>query len=662
MNKIAVAFAVITLLQKFCDENGHEAANLAALVASLRPNDVDELEVSSQKFRDLIFILESESSLCSRFSLGFTAFVGQLNARTLLTDGGILPATGFQKELRNRIGRRILPPLVHEHTLEGLLDRLFTNKSDGEWLSKIEPKLLQRLVELFCSNVSERATEEINIQLIASLEIISNRICNLGFDPQVIGMVPDFNHLQSPFFLLNDYTDDVIKGQKLGHKSELDALFLNIRKLHREIDYFIALARRNRSKYGITLGITYKLQRMHQLNNRLLLIINCLDHKINFTVPVAKLVTEMVQWYSTRYSLRQMINNNLGILTHQITEHNSRSGEKYITRTYSEYWDLFRSACGAGLIVGFLVIFKTLVFYLKIPPFFTTLLYCLNYAIGFVMIYLLRFTLATKQPAMTASTLSHALQRAQKNGDFSKFADLVAQLSRSQSVAFLGNVIIAFPVSYVVCALYHHFSGGFVMDIAKAEHSVHDQNPFISLAIFHASIAGFYLFLSGIIAGYTENLSVYYNIPERIKRQPFLRNTFSKERVIKMSNFFKNHAGPISGNISLGFFLGSTSVIGAFLGLSLDIRHITFSAGTFGVALVTLANELSVADWVFTLLGIFLIGTFNFLVSFVLSLFVALRSRDISVSQLPEVALAIRRKWKTGKREFFIPVKIKNQE
>jgi site-specific recombinase len=78
--------------------------------------------------------------------------------------------------------------------------------------------------------------------------------------------------------------------------------------------------------------------------------------------------------------------------------------------------------------------------------------------------------------------------------------------------------------------------------------------------------------------------------------------------------------------------------------------------------LVTLANELSIADWVFTLLGIFLIGTFNFFVSFVLSLFVALRSRDISVSQLPEVALAIRRKWKTGKREFFIPVKIKNQE
>ena len=163
--------------------------------------------------------------------------------------------------------------------------------------------------------------------------------------------------------------------------------------------------------------------------------------------------------------------------------------------------------------------------------------------------------------------------------------------------------------------------------------------------------------LSGIIAGYTENLSVYYKIPERIERQPLLRRNFTKEKLQKMSQFFRVHAGPISGNISLGFFLGSTFIIGKFLGLNIDIRHITFSAGTFGVALAGLDNILSLADWIFTFIGIFLIGGFNFLISFVMSLFVALRSRSISITKLPEVISAVGKIWHKNKRQFFVPVK-----
>ena len=272
-------------------------------------------------------------------------------------------------------------------------------------------------------------------------------------------------------------------------------------------------------------------------------------------------------------------------------------------------------------------------------------------------IYLWRFTLATKQPAMTASTLSQTLELDQKVGDFSKFASLVAKISRSQAIAFAGNVVVAFPVSYCIAALYFYFSGHHIMDVDKAIHSVDDQNPFLSLALLHASIAGFYLFLSGIIAGYTENMSIYYKIPERIVRQPFLRKTFTKEKLAKISHFFKVHAGPISGNISLGFFLGSTFIIGKFLGLNIDIRHITFSAGTFGVALAGLDNIISWADCIFTALGVFLIGMFNFLISFIMSMFVALKSREISLTKIPDMLSALGKQWKTNKSEFFVPKK-----
>jgi site-specific recombinase len=646
-----------TLLTKFCLDDADKLNVLAELVAYLRPTESSDAAMSNINLEKLIDILEMDHALQTQFSSHLVGFFSGLNIRNLLTENGILPPTAFQKEFKNRIGRRILPPLLAKDSLEYVFDKLFTQKSDGIWLSNLDSARLQRLIQLFWSNANNDIVESINFQLIAALEVITNRICNLGHDPQVISMVPDFNNMQSPFFMLNDYTDEIIKHKRSKHASTVNHLYDEIRKLNRQIELFCTMARRNRVKYGITLGITYKVQRMQQLNKRLLLLINCIDKRIDYKEPVRELFLELVKWHSKRFSLSQIINDNLGVLAHQITEHNSKSGERYITNNHRQYWELFRSACGGGLVVGILVVFKTLIYYLHASPFITSLLYSLNYAMGFVAIYLWRFTLATKQPAMTASTLSHALQTAQKGGNFTKFANLVANVSRSQIIAFAGNVIVAFPVSYCISALFYYLVGQHIMDPDKAIHSIYDQNPFISLAILHASIAGFYLFLSGIIAGYTENLSIYYKIPERIMRQPFLKRSFSKEKLLKLSQFYKVHSGPISGNIALGFFLGSTFIIGKFLGLNIDIRHITFSAGTFGVALVGLDNLITLADWIFTFLGIIFIGTFNFLISFAMSLFVALKSRNISITKIPEVVSAIGKKWRTDKKAFFFPVK-----
>ena len=43
------------------------------------------------------------------------------------------------------------------------------------------------------------------------------------------------------------------------------------------------------------------------------------------------------------------------------------------------------------------------------------------------------------------------------------------------------------------------------------------------LAIFHAAIAGVYLYISGLIAGYYDNLAVHNKIGERIRNQPTLK-------------------------------------------------------------------------------------------------------------------------------------------
>ena len=60
----------------------------------------------------------------------------------------------------------------------------------------------------------------------------------------------------------------------------------------------------------------------------------------------------------------------------------------------------------------------------------------------------------------------------------------------------------------------------------KATKLLEDHDPFHSKAIFHACIAGFFLFISGIISGNVANNSVFYHIPKRIAKNPFLNYFF----------------------------------------------------------------------------------------------------------------------------------------
>src|SRR5690606_14595429 len=162
-----------------------------------------------------------------------------------------------------------------------------------------------------------------------------------------------------------------------------------------------------------------------------------------------------------------------------------------------------------GLIVGFLCIIKVLMSKADTSDFGFAFLYSMNYASGFILIYFLKFTLATKQPAMTASAITKAIEEGMKKkgseeDKHSAFAILFGRLSRSQFIAFVGNVIMALAVAVF---LIWRVDLANVVKIADAECQpiVNEINRVTSPAIFHASIAGVFLFRSGVISGNISN-------------------------------------------------------------------------------------------------------------------------------------------------------------
>ena len=108
-------------------------------------------------------------------------------------------------------------------------------------------------------------------------------------------------------------------------------------------------------------------------------------------------------------------------------------------------------------------------------------------------------------------------------------------------------------------------------------------------------------------------------------------------------------------NAWFGVFLGSTVVVGIIIGLPLDIRHITFAAGNLGIALHAAGFQLPVEALVWSIVGIGVIGFVNFLVSFTLSLGVAMRSRGIPLGQVDDIARAVLRHFRRKPWQFFFP-------
>jgi len=182
------------------------------------------------------------------------------------------------------------------------------------------------------------------------------------------------------------------------------------------------------------------------------------------------------------------------------------------------------------------------------------------------------------------------------------------------------------------------------------------QHPWHSLSLLYACNTGVFLFLSGIIAGYVQNKIVHGRIGDRLYLHPWWSMQATDEKRRKRIRFIEKNAGTIMGNISLGFMLGMSSIVNNFLGIPFDIRHITISAGNVAIAVYGLGfAAIPVNFLVEVILGVLLIGFLNFLVSFSLAFFVAVRSRGIKLQDYPEFIGILSRYFLKKPLDFFRP-------
>ena len=513
--------------------------NFEVFLAYLKNN-----EEIKNNFRDYLFILFSNKSFAKA-----------------LTEANILSENAFFPELKKRISYKFLPPVEDENTISYIISKvLFNPKSDSDYIKNIKPEDGSEFFKLM--EIEKISTlPKVKKELLISANILAMRSVGNALEAGITKMVPEYKNFDNPFVALQSELDSLIGRFKKDKDLQIDSKDIDYKQIKIYLQQcldFVDKAFKNASKFGISSKINQSLLKIRQQLKRIQDIIPILvvDTEEDILTNSKNLVSNTLKYNSHRNNIRELIDDSTRLISHLITSHTAETGTHYIATSSKEYLKMFWKASGGGIIVGFLCIFKMMMSYSHGSEFSHAVLYSLNYAFGFIIIYLLGFTLATKQPAMTAATMAKVLSdESSSDKNYKEFANLVAKLSRTQFIAFVGNVLWSFPVALaIIYGMDWFLEKNFA--VAKADKLLKDLNPIESKAILHACIAGFFLFISGIISGNISNSSIFNQVPERISQSPFLNQVIGAKNSKKLSDFYTKHWAGIISNFWFGIFLG----------------------------------------------------------------------------------------------------------
>lgn len=658
---------LLTAILKQADKPQVDPQVLVELVNRLRPSDCHHLQEISRKIQ--LFIQSIIFTPCAGEILQqyFLRLLNQYKQVSLYAESGILSAEGFNTQLSKRLGAHILPLLKDNLELKELLGAVFHQKTDSIWLQNIKAQDWQDLIALFAlSNSYQHEKYLIKMQMLKAMMIVSYRISSIGLHPEFIHAYPEMDDYESPFLMQNR---EIIEFVETYKKYELKYDLAVVMPLPDSAQALVMLdqcrdillrVKRATKRTGVSLSLTYLLVLLEQCLDRMenLLHVMTAEGKSQYQ-NIQALVCNLVTAHYDDQSVSALLSTNTELLALQVTENASRTGEHYVSTDKAGYLQMYRAAAGAGAIIAVMATLKVLMSRLAMAPFMQALAYSLNYGLGFVFIHILHFTVATKQPAMTAAALAATIQhrKGSKTAQMAELAALIINIIRTQFIAIVGNISIAIPVAAAISWLWPMVFHEALVNHNKATHLLHDLNPFTSLAVPHAAIAGVCLFLSGLIAGYYDNMAVYRQVGKRIEEHHYLKRMFSAKRLTRIANYVESNLGAIMGNFMFGVMLGSMGTLGFMLGLPLDIRHIAFAAANLMQGLLNLNDTPDIGLIFVSVLGVLLIGLTNLFVSFSLTIIVALRARRVQRTEWKPLLKLILTHFVTRPSDFFLPPK-----
>ncbi|MEO5933051.1 MAG: site-specific recombinase [Duganella sp.] len=687
---------MLEILQRI-DADSTDIGLMVALFDTLRPENARDGARATANVRTLAQLLKGSPPHALALRGYACSLLSSRRHSSLYTEIGVLSNDGFFTELKRRIAFRVLPPALGDDYLSDALDQVIYKRSDRLWISAVPATDWLALIDVVCNPPDRRAGNRgdattrcaPNLMLPGLLEAIrtlSYRICAIGLEPKLTNFHTEMETYESPFMgqnvEVNAYLDNYRRKLAGEDVAVEDARHLLV--MLDQCDAVIGKIRKKALHQGTSIALTYLLVALTQSIARLrkLLFLVDVSGELEAATPApaapqrlparhpqaageqgppsprraaaVDLALELVDAHSNKYAVSDLLRDNVDLLARNVTENASHTGEHYVADHRKELAGMFMSSAGAGVIIGFMALFKILMSYLRAAPLVETFLFSMNYSLGFMFIHVLHFTVATKQPAMTASRIAAGLHSKDgRNIDLDSMAELCNKVIRTQNMAVLGNLATAIPTAWLIAIAWPRLTGHHLVTPDKAMHLLADIDPIHGPALVYAAIAGVCLFVAGLISGYYDNKALYTRWAQRIAQLRGLRWLLGRERLDRFGVYMENNLGGLMGNFFFGILLGVMPLLGFLLGMPLDIRHVTFSSANFATAMVGLDYNVSWQLVATSVAGFVLIGSVNLLVSFGLALWVALRSRQVRFKHGWQLMKVLGRRFIQGPVSFF---------
>lgn len=594
-------------------------------------------------------------------------WLGEVNIYPALVNLGLFSRSGFLREMGSRLYERFNPAPRDQNDFADVLVQMCDGKSDARWLHKLNKDDVLACFSIVAQHTSgaalQKMTTHFREESLYALEMLAIWVAAEEIEPDLMRLDRRLSSIDSPFIALSREMNLFVESGR-RQLMEPDAALhdtAHLQVMMQQSREQVERLRRRGAGVGSSVSVAHLLERLEQTLDRIDMLVEVLTSDTD-TQPfkVQVMLMELVEASGEHNSISALWRSSTQMLSKSITINKSGHGEHYITRTRTEFFTLMRSAAGAGVIIALMALIKIYLEGQGFSPLQKSLLVSLNYGLGFVLVHMLHFTIATKQPAMTAASFAQEVERGENGRAVNrKLAGLLIDVNRSQWAAVWGNVSSAVLLASSIALLTLVISGTPLLNAEMVQYQLKSLSPVSGLALLYAAIAGVWLFCAGIIAGFFDNRANCLELRLRLYHHPLLKRLLSDSRRKRVAEYLHDNYGALAGNFFFGVLLGMTGYLGYLTGLPLDIRHVAFSSANLGYSAVS--GEIGILNFLLHLVFVLLIGFVNLWVSFTLALAIALRARGTKISRF---RLLLKSLWEQAKQQplqVFFPVDIIRQ-
>jgi site-specific recombinase len=609
------------------------------------------------RLKHLLGVLDRNTEHQARVAALLRRFWREVDSAALLADFGFAPRMDLWGELGRRVRARVLPLTPDTSDLGELFALLFPGAGDAQWLRALDDATLERLrpyVEVPNEAAAGPGTEpaapdarrDWRLPFLDAIMFLASAVRASGFSPALRPRMSPELLADRPFRQLAQVAEQV-----RAHAEASDAADADNGALLREAQYLRALldvcraaadsVHEHLETHGVSVDVVFEVDQLRERTHRIELLLTCVISPAPAR-DVLTLIVELVETAEARRSVRALLSRHYSLLARKVAERSAETGEHYITRDRAEYRQMLLAALGGGLVLAGTTLLKFLIIALALSAFWGGFWAGVNYAASFVLIQLLHFTVATKQPAMTAPAMAEKLGDVASDEAVEGFVDEVTHLIRSQAAGIFGNLFAVAPAVLAVQLAWQSAFGAPLIGHHDAVHVLESLTLLGPTTLF-AAFTGVLLFLSSIIGGWVENWFVWHRLDSAIAWNPRIVARLGAARARRWAAYWRAHISGFASNISLGFMLGIVPVVALFFGLPIEVRHVTLSTGQIAAALG--AEGFAVlhqsAFW-WCVAAVPVTAALNLGVSFVLAFRVALRSRGIRLADRSRIYRAVR--------------------